>query len=246
MKKWLPYVVFSGVYLFSLIALMPASFIVNQLSLPKNISIGQIEGTVWNSQIAQVSVNNIVINRVNVDVSPLSIFLLNPSAVVTFGDALMPGPEGKFEISHLMSEIKISQLEMLVSANEVAKHLPLPIPVVAKNSVALAVEEFQFGQPVCQTMRGQVQWSKAGFKAMDETVELGGLSAILSCDKGELMAKLDDNNQLGVTFTATLGAKNQLKGQGFLMPSDNLPPAISQILPFLGQPDRQGRYRLAF
>ena len=245
MNKWLPFSVFIVVYLVSLLATLPASFVVDKLTLPSNISLSKVEGTIWQSHISQVSINDIMINRVNINVSPLSLLVFNPTLSVTFGDALLSGPEGKLNISHLTSDIRVKDLELFVAANEVSKRLPLPIPVSAKNTIALTIEEFQLGQPVCQTMQGEVTWQKAAFKAMDESVDLGSLSAELSCQKGELIATLNENNQLGVTFSAQLGANHQLKGQGYLTPSDNLPTAISQILPFLGRPDSQGRYRLA-
>lgn len=247
MKKWLAVCsAFLSIYLLFVIAFLPASFVLSKIKLPANIQLGQVSGSIWHSQVDSLLIENTLVNKINVNVNWLSILLFNPSIEVTFGGALYNGPEGHFLASGFLSDLTVTDLQLDIRANEIAQQLPLPIPVEAKNNVSISINEFVLGQPVCQRLSGNVKWNDAMITALSEQVPLGSLKATVSCEKGNGVAVLDENNNLGVTFTAELRAKGAISGSGYLTPDKNLPKAIEQVLPFLGRQDNQGRYRLAF
>lgn len=247
MKKWLAVgAAFLSVYVIFLIAFLPANFIVNKIQLPKNIQIGNVSGSVWQSEIDSLLVDNLRINNINVQVNWLSLIAFNPTADVEFGGALYRGPEGQLSVSGFLSDLTISNLHLDISANEIAQQLPLPIPAQAKNIVSVVIDNFVIGQPVCQQLSGRLKWDDAEIVALSEQVPLGTLSATLGCEKGKGQAILNENNALGVSFIAELGANGAISGNGYLTPPQSLPKAIKQVLPFLGRQDREGRYRLFF
>lgn len=247
MKKWLAVCsAFLSVYLLFVIAFLPASFVVNKIKLPANVQLGQVSGSIWHSQVESLLIEKTLVKKINVNVNWLSILLFNPSVEVTFGGALYNGPEGRFVASGFLSDLTVTELQLDIRANDIAQQLPIPIPVVAKNNVSITIKEFVLGQPVCQQLSGSVKWDDAIITALSEQVPLGSLKATLSCKKGNSFAQLDENNELGVTFTAEVGAKGAITGSGYLTPHKNLPKAIEQVLPFLGRQDQQGRYRLVF
>ncbi|XQW84798.1 type II secretion system protein N [Thalassotalea piscium] len=247
MKKWLAVgAAFLSVYLIFVIVLLPARYVINKIQLPKNVQIAGISGSIWHSKIDSLLIEKTLINHISIKVNWSSLFLLNPSVEVAFGGALYNGPEGRFNALGFLSDITISDLQLEISANEIAQQLPLPIPMQAKDNVVISVKEFVLGQPVCQQLSGQIQWKNAAIIALSEQVPLGTLKAALSCEKGNAVAVLDDNNDLGVTFSAVLGNNGVISGNGYLTPHNQLPKAIEQVLPFLGRKDNQGRYRLAF
>ncbi|GHE99883.1 type II secretion system protein N [Thalassotalea profundi] len=247
MKKWLAVsAAFVSVYMVFLIAFLPANFVVNKVKLPKNIQVGPVSGTIWHSKIDSLLVERTVINNVNVHVNWLSLIAFNPTVDIEFGGALYAGPEGKVRVSGVLSDLAITDLQLEISANEIAQQLPLPIPAQAKNIVSVTIDEFVLGQPVCQQLSGNVKWDNAAIIALSELVPLGTLSAKLTCEEGKGLVVLDKNNDLGVTFTAEIGTNGAISGNGYLTPHQNLPKAIEQVLPFLGRQDREGRYRLMF
>ena len=247
MKKWLAVsAAFLAVYLGFVIAFLPASFVFNKIQLPNNIQIGQISGSVWHSKIETLVINKTPVNNIEVTLNWLSIFTLNPSVNITFGGAIYNGPEGELVASGFFADLKITDLKVEVIANDVAQQLPLPIPVQAKNSLLITANKFVLGKPLCQQLLGKVQWRDAAITALSEQVPLGTLSAALTCQKGKVIAKLDEKNDLGVTFTAEIGRNGNASGNGYLTPHSQLPQAIEQVLPFLGRKDKQGRYRLKF
>jgi len=247
MKKWSAFIAsFLGVYLVLLIALMPAGVVFNWLTLPKNIQLGEVSGSIWQSKVSAIKVDNIVINNVEAKLAFFSLFLWDPKIDVTFGDALISGPEGKTTVSGLLSTLKLSDTKVNISADFIAQKVNLPLPIKAHNFIDVTLDEFTMGNALCSSLKGNVTWSKAAVTALDEKISLGKLSADFSCLRGDIVAELAENNDLGLSFTASVGKGFSMSGDGYLTPNNKMPNAIRQVLPFLGKADNQGRYRLRF
>ena len=247
MKKWLAIVAsFIGVYLVFLLAMMPAKTVLNLVSLPNNIQIGEVNGSIWHSQIKSIKIDRQVITHVDATLSVFSIFMFDPKFDITFGDAMVSAPEGSLTVSGLFSELRVNDGKIQLSANNLVQQLNLPLPMKAHDYIDIQLEEFIVGAPICQTLLGNINWEKASVTAMDETVPLGKLSANLTCDKGKVKLAVLESNDLGLTFTASIGKGFATSGNGYLKPNNKTPNAIKQVLPFLGKVDNQGRYRLRF
>jgi general secretion pathway protein N len=247
MKKWFAYgVMFFSVYAVFLIAIMPAAWVVSFANLPKNSQVSELSGTVWQSYAKQIRIDDVEINNVSSELSFLSLLMLDPKVMLTFGGALVSGPEGKLTASQLLEQIKITDLDISLAANQIAEKLNLSIPIEAHNFIDIQIDEFIVGKPICEQMVGTIKWNKASITALSEKVELGALSAGLSCEKGALTFVIAPKNDLGLTFTAYVRSMKKASGNGFLKPGANFPEKIKPILSFIGKADNQGRYRLNF
>ena len=245
MKKKFAYTaIFFTAYCVFVLALMPASWLMAQIKLPKNVAVSAIEGTVWHTRILQVMVDDVVINQVQSSLSLMSVLMLDPKLDITFGNALVNGPEGQLTISGLLSDMVVEDAEINLPANTVAKRLNLAIDIIAHEQLQLNIERFIIGAPICSELQGDLQWKNAAVTAFEEKVQLGGLSAKLTCDKGELIADIDPNNNLGLSYRAELKQGGRLAGNGYLTPAAKFPEQLKATLSFLGKPDNQGRYRL--
>jgi len=245
MKKKFAYTaMFLVAYSIFVLALMPASWVMTQVKLPKNVAVAGVEGTIWHTSVGQVMVDDVVINNVQSNLSVLSVLMFNPKLDINFGDALVTGPEGQLALSGLLSELVVENAQVTVSANTVAARLNLPIDVIAHEQLTLNVERFVMGAPVCSELKGELQWRGAAVTAFEEKVELGGLLATLSCDKGELVADVDPKNDLGLSYRAQLKQGGRFTGSGYLTPAEKFPEQLKATLSFLGKPDNKGRYRL--
>ncbi|NQY63395.1 MAG: type II secretion system protein N [Alteromonadaceae bacterium] len=251
MKKWFAYsAIFFSVYLVFLITSIPLNVVLGFVSLPKNINLQGVTGTVWQAEINQASYDDVVVNKVIVNTGFWSLLTLDPTFKLKFGGSLVDGPEGKLKFSGLLSTLTVEQLEVNVSANDIAQKLPLPIPLSAKGYVDLSMQKLVLAEPAgkafCQQADGDITWPKATISALGETVELGKISAKLSCEQGALAVKVTDKNDLGLSFTAFVNKGGRFSGNGYLQPGQNFPAQLREVLPFIGNADNKGRYRLRF
>ncbi|MGB1262110.1 MAG: type II secretion system protein N [Cognaticolwellia sp.] len=236
--------IFFAVYSVFVIALMPASWVLAQVKLPNNVTLSAVEGSIWQTDIAEVRVDDVVINKLQSSLSLWSVLLFDPELDITFGNALVNGPDGKLAISGLLSELVIEDAKVNLAANTVAEKLNLPIDIIAHEQLSLNVARFVVGAPICSELQGDAQWRNAAVTAFEEKVTLGGLSANLSCNKGEVIAEIAPDNNLGLSFRAQVKQGGRFAGSGYLTPGEKFPEQLQSVLSFLGTPDRKGRYRL--
>jgi len=245
MKKPFAYTaIFFAVYSVFVLALMPANWLISQITLPNNVKISAVEGTIWQAYIAQAMVDDVVINQVQSSLSLMSVLMLDPKLDIRFGGALVNGPEGELTITGLFSGMVIEDAQISLAANTVADRLNLPIDITAHELLTLNITRFVIGAPICRELQGGLQWPNAAVTAFEEKVLLGGLSATLSCEQGELIADIDPNNNLGLSYRAQLKQGGRFSGSGYLTPGAKFPEALKATLSFLGKADNKGRYRL--
>ena len=245
MKKWFTYgLVFCAVYIVFLLITVPARIVFNFVTLPSTLVVQGVSGTIWHGNIETIQYKNIRIEQVETRLSVLSLFTFNPQIDIEFGDALTKGPEGKLSISGLFNSLSILDADVLVAANDIAQHLPLPIPLTAKGNVNLTLEQLIFDKPFCQQAKGKINWSKSGVTALDESIKFGSLNADIGCEKGALAITISPDNVLGLNFSAFVRKGGVISGNGYLTPGSKFPEKLKSILPFLGNADSKGRYRL--
>jgi general secretion pathway protein N len=251
MKKWFVFsVIFLSSYLLFLVASTPLLLVTNNIELPKNIQVSGVYGTIWQGEIDKITVNNVEVKDLSSTLSFWSLITFSPTIEVRFGDAISSGPEGKFTLTVSSDALTLSDATLFMAANEVASQLPLPIPVSAMGNVELTVDELSLNlndKITCQQASGQVSWLRSSVIALDNTIKLGNINADLSCEKGDLFAKVNPKNNLGLTFTAQLElASQQANGQGYIKPGSKFPEALKPAMAFIGRADQQGRYQLKF
>lgn len=242
--------IFISSYLIFIVATMPLAFVINTIELPRNIDIESVSGSIWEGEIALISVDHNDVNNIKTNLSFWSLFILSPTVDISFGDALSAGPEGKFTLAASLSKLTFSDVELFISANDIAKKLPLPIPATAQGNAELTLDEISFNiadKLSCESAQGQASWQRAVVTALDNTVKLGNISAKIACEKGDLTAAILPDNNLGLTFDARLNlAKQKPSGQGYLKPGAKFPAELKPALSFLGRVDNKGRYSLKF
>lgn len=248
MKKYFAYTgIFLVAYLVFVLATLPAQFVVSKLTLPKNVGIYGVSGTIWQANIEQVVITNTQIQKVNSSLSFWSLFTLSPQVDLTFGDAMLPGPEGKLTLTASTSELMLNDVDVLIPANTIAQQIALPLPVTAKGNVEmqLAALAISLGDSMqCTQASGQLNWLRAGVIALEQNIKLGKLAADIGCEQGAIAVNLEPKNDLGLTFSAYIRDKGKISGQGHLKPGAKFPEQLKSALPFLGKADNQGRYRI--
>lgn len=247
-KKFAIAAIFLITYLVFLVATLPSTVLLKQLTLPKHIVLSGVAGTLWRTRIDQVSVGQTLIEQVDVQLSFWSLLTLTPKLDISFGDPLLSGAEGKLVLEISTQEMTVTNLSVFVRANEVAQQLTLPLPLSAQGNVALQISEARVNlqNNQCLAAKGEVHWSKAGVIALEENIKLGAFKADISCEDGVLAVELSPKNNLGLTFSAYVRRGGKISGTGYLKPGSKFPKTLDLALPFLGNKDNQGRYRLSF
>ncbi len=248
MRKWFVFgVSFICIYLFFLVKMIPVNILMNYISLPENVVVQGVSGTVWQSKVDQIQVSKIQINRVEAELSFLSLLMLKPETLLAFGDAFLSGPEGAVTIAIDDEFIKLTNADIMLGANEIAQQLILPLPVIAKGDISIIIDEIVVAQSTgyqCSKASGEIQWRNAAVIALDQKIKIGNLKATISCQEGRLTLAIFPQNNLGLSFTGYINKNGKVKGNGYLTPGEKFPNTLKSALPFLGKKDGQGRYQL--
>lgn len=244
--------IFLITYLVFLIATLPTAFVLNQVPLPnkikKTVQFSGVSGTIWQTDIAQMAINGTRIEKVRAKLNFWSLFKLTPTLDIAFGDSFSAGPEGKLTLVISQKKAVVDDLILLIQANKIAQQLTLPLPLSAEGNVELTVAnaEIDLRKNQCTALTGNIDWAKARVEAFDKNIKLGQLNADIACEEGALAVTISPNNDLGLTFNAYVRPNGKVSGNGFLKPGAKFPAELNDALPFLGNKDSRGRYRLVF
>jgi len=246
MKKVVGTVVgFIAVYIVFLVVSAPASLLVQWSELPKQVSVGEVSGSVWSPKIARIDVQDVSVHQLDAKVSVLSLLTFSPSVSASFGGALVDGPSGNVELNVSGNTFSLTQSNIELPASLIAPYIQSPIPVDAFGMVNLTLAELDYQNGQCSVADGKVVWQRAAISALEQEIDLGDFNATLSCEEQRITLTILPDNDLGLSFKAQLTPQGRLTGTGFVKPGAKFPAQLKETLMFLGRPDNQGRYRLS-
>lgn len=107
-------------YLFFLVSNLPASVVISSISLPKNIRLSSVSGTIWSGKAANLSISGIELGSVKWDLHPLNLVLgelsadlsvLNNKQYIT--TEMNISYSGKIEMEETRFEIDLTSLQPL-------------------------------------------------------------------------------------------------------------------------------------
>lgn len=245
--KWIVAAVFA--YLVFLIYRIPAAQVIHRVSLPANIAISGVSGTLWNGKASMLVIDGLPVEQVNWQLSFLSLLVGNANLDIKAGNpraAEQISLSGPISINLLDStQFETSQLTVFAPAFLMFSELPLPIPVDADGRIKVTINELQY-QDQCVALSGQGQWLNAKVAGLNQPVSLGNFSADLACQNGTLSLTINPPNKLGLTATANIAADFQISVEGQFKPDADLPKEVSDAALFFGAPDPQGFYQISF
>lgn len=233
-------------YILFLLALTPANFALSKTTLPPQVNIKNLTGSVWNASAEQVSYNGINLHNVDSSLSVFSLIMFTPSVDVNFGQSTAKGPDGELSIAVDGNNIQLTNVDINLKAQDILHQVNLNLPIDAKGSVNLSIDEMTLAGQTCQSGAGKINWSKASVNAYKEQIDIGGLTADLKCETGKLVVIIDENNIFGLNYKAVLDARGLVSGEGFIKPPANFPEKLKPMLSLISKPDSQGRYLLKF
>ncbi|ATP89486.1 GspN family type II secretion system protein ExeN [Aeromonas caviae] len=234
-------------YLGFLLAQLPASLVVRHLPLPPNlVRLEGVSGTLWSGQAARVQYASESLTQLRWDLDGWSLLRLAPEVSVRFGERSGLNGQG---ILGWNGAAFGRDITLNAPALWVLERVPMrpPFPLTAAGQLQLKIDQFAQGNPWCDNLYGDLHWYDAQADTPAGKLTLGDPEITLTCLDSRLVAEIKQGSEaVQVLGKLELQANRQYLFQGTLKPGPELPDQMKQGLPFLGQPDGQGRFPLRY
>ena len=225
-------------YLLFLLASLPAAQILPRLPLPAGLQLRNINGTLWQGSISEISWQKYRLHNLQWEVlfSPLwlgmptiKLDIQDPETITATGTI---GWRGKWHLNNW---------HIKTAANILQNWAPVPLPITAAGTIQLNIEQLIVDHQTCQTLTGQLNWQQALINTPSGALVLGNSIANLNCQNNELNAKVkQDSASLHTQASLQLNLQGQYKLQATLRPDTELPDGLHSALSWLGSADNNG------
>jgi len=226
------------------IAYMPASHVLGRVTLPKNVTISDVSGTLFNGKAQTVVVNGLPINNVKWQLNALYLLIGQINLDVKAGnirdknDIAFEGPisTGVFN----QSTVSTTDFTLYLPVDRVIAQVRLPLPVNAGGRFKVKLDEMTFG-PTCQSLSGTGDWLNATVAGTQGPIDFGTYSASLRCEGEDIGITVSEPNLLSLSIDAVVApSMKNVKVSGKFKPDESLPEEVHQASRLFGAPDSQG------
>ncbi|MDP5030406.1 type II secretion system protein N [Paraglaciecola sp.] len=247
MKKQLSWVIFGIlVYLIFLLIKLPATQVLSRLTLPPDVNLQGVSGTIWQGQAISATVQGLPLQHVQWSLNFLPLLMGQISADVSAGNMRQTDQislSGSLNIAR--DRVQMNDVQAYLPTNLVISMLPLPFPVKAEGRFKLQVSELDYAQ-ACHTLVGQGQWLNAQVEGLQGLIDLGNFNADMRCESNNIVLSVKEPNRFGLSADAVVSANLQYSINGRFKPDTELPEEVHQAAQFFGQKDKDGYYPLKF
>ena len=231
-------------YLIFLIQQLPANQALSWVSLPANVQISGVSGTVWDGKTQLAVINGMPVRDVRWQLSALPLLWGEASLRIQAGNA-RDSQQLTFngELALSASSVSATDLTLYVPASMALANVPLPVPVDANGRFKVAIEQAQW-QGKCVALSGQGDWLNAAVAGTQGLISLDSFHARLSCAGDDLQVRIDPDNIFNLDATAAVTPQGKYQIQGKFKPAARLPEEVHQAARFFGRTDADGFYTL--
>lgn len=230
-----------------LLMYLPAAQVVGRASLPTNVEIYGVSGTLWEGEARQVVVNGLPVNDVSWELHPLALLTGNISVDLKGGnirsadEVSFAGPVRTGLFSQQLIVMEDFQLYLPVS--RVLAQVSLPIPVDASGRFRARIAELEFDGE-CQRLNGEGSWLNAQVAGTQGPIDFGTYKATLRCEDKDIGITVTEPNKLGLSMDAVVNSTfSRFSVAGKFKPDEDLPREVHQAAGFFGQPQADGYTR---
>ena len=225
---------------------MPAAVAVRWVSIPSNVLLQGVSGTLWRGKIENVNVNAVDLGKVLWQLKPSRLVKGLLGADVRFGEKSAIQMRGKGQVGLSFSSLWFEQFSVQVPSTELVHSIDFPLPINVAGEVSMFIEEYQYdGEHYCNELQGTATWQNATLAVMSAPLYLADVSAVLSCDNHQVIAETEQQSQqVSSEFEVGLTHPNQFSVTGWFRPNAEFPESFTQQLNWLPQPDAENRYQI--
>lgn len=231
-------------FVFFLVAYLPAKQVIGRITLPDNVAISGISGSLWDGHARTVIANGLSVDNIAWTISPWSLLIGDLNGHVEAGDlrdANSIAFKGPFSLDVFsMQHIESEGFLLYLPVDRVLAQVQLPLPVNAGGRFRVRLASLSFG-PGCDALSGTGDWLNATVAGTQGPIDFGNYTATLRCEDDAIGIHVEEPNMLGLTMDAVVQPDfNAIKVQGRVKPDDRLPDEVHQAARIFGQPDADG------
>nr|WP_256261037.1 type II secretion system protein N [Shewanella sp. NIFS-20-20] len=229
-----------------MLAYLPASVAISWVSLPKNLTLSGISGSIWSGKINQLSIDGRQLDDLRWQMTPLQLLSGKVAAHIQVGSRATL-VNAKANVAYGMSGLALSDVRFEAPVAWLIGNSRLPFRTKAQGEVTVLLTDFTQGAPWCSQLDGKAFASGLQVDNQFGQYPLGQLQLAMSCTDGQVMVNIDETtNGLGLSGSATVGEQMQVALTAKIRETNTMPDDLKKALTFLGQPDSQGYYPLKF
>lgn len=237
-------------YLVQLIASIPATQVLNRLSLPNNIQIQGVGGSVWSGTAQSITMDGIQVNNVNWELRFLSLMMGKAAAKIKAGNASDAESiffDGDIKITLTGSRLVMDDAKIRLPTHMVMAQLSLPLPVNAEGRFNMDIEHLDYLLVAreCQNIAAKGSWVNASVQGMNGFIQLGEFNANAVCENTNVKVTVQPQNLLNLAAEAILNNKGQINVTGKFKPDASLPTEVHRAAIMFGKADNEGFYKVS-
>ncbi|MGB5804546.1 MAG: type II secretion system protein N [Vibrio anguillarum] len=248
MKKKLLYSGFLVmVFLISVVAHIPASLVMNQLSSSEVMRVTGVDGTVWSGSAQQLFWQGQNVGDLSWDIQVSQLLMAKFEVAVRFGRGSDMGVRGKGNLGLGFAGPYADKVVVSVAANKLATLFPLPVPVTFQGQVELSLNHYRYDSPWCESAEGSLAWTHGRVDSPLGELSLGPVVADLQCQSNQMTLNGQQNSdQMSSEFALQLQPDMSYSAKAWFKPEAQFPPEMAEQLQWIGAPDNQGKYQFNY
>lgn len=225
-------------YLLFLLAAMPAAQILPRLPLPAGLQLQNINGTLWQGRIGNISWQKYRLHNLQWEVVFSRLWLAMPTIKFSLQDPETAIANGTVS---WRGDWSLNNWQVKTSAQTIQRWLSMPLPIDASGELTLNIDQLTFNSLECQTLTGQLNWQQALLQTPVGELTLGNPVAALSCrNKAFEIKTQQDSVSLHSETALQLNMQGKYKLQASLQPKAALSDSLRSSLSWLGSVDNKG------
>lgn len=249
MFKKLKYI-FAILFIYSifLIGLFPANialkYLQNNKMIPKEFSLHNASGTVWNGRLNKLDYQHIEIENLRWSISSLPLFIGQLDVAINIGNR-RSDIKGSGDISLSNDGLAVNDFSFSAPIATLIKEQSLPYGLNATGDIQGKIDYFSQGKPWCTTLKAKIKTSETVLKSPFGKLDVDQFNGVLSCPKGELtLVTKKGSNSLGIDGTVLITKEKKYTVDVNVFPPTNASQDYINLLRFSGKPNNQGHYSL--
>lgn len=246
MKLFVKIAIAVVLYLFFLVAYLPANWLISVAPLPSTVSFASVEGTLWDGQAGLINIDNRQLEQVSWQLSPWGLFVGQANIDYQIGNRAS-AVSSKGSLSYSLSGLEGEAIRFDAPHAFLLAGQRLPFRTQISGDVSLMLETLAQGQPLCEALNGKLFLNATQVNNQFGEYPLGDVALKLDCIDGEVQLSTDEKmNQLGLVGSITIGENNLVKVSAKIKPTPEQPQDLTKALSFLGKQDSQGYYPINY
>ena len=240
-KRYLYSMLFLVVYLLGLLALIPANYLIKQLSpyAPQLEAVG-VSGTLWQGSVQHLTVDAYELENLSWSLSPFPL-LLGQAKIDFISVSAEQSIEGVASVGLSGDSIELNQLRVRFPLTQYAHQLQIA-EFDLTGQIELQLDYLQYQLGVLDEGKGALIWRQAG---MGDSLQLGDIQLDWQLQEGKVDGQLSDlDGPVEIEGSLDLSGAGQYQLNAQFEVKDNSDVSLKQTIRLFGRSIGENRVQL--